>query len=190
MIQSKRANLPAHPAGSGTPGRVVFSEEQLAARVNELAGDISTAYQGLNPILVGLLTGTFVFLADLLRELSIPVALDFMALNRYQPQTADQPAATILRDLGIDIEGRHVLIVDDFVDTGLTLHYLCGVLLPRWPESLQICTLLDRPARRLVELPIRFVGFEAPDDFLVGYGLHYRHEHRQLPYIAALEQAL
>lgn len=169
-------------------GPVVFSRADLSRRVAELADEISGSYRGMDPILVGLLTGTFVFLADLLRELSIPVALDFMAINRYQMQSDQQPSVTILRDLEIEIEGRHVLIVDDFVDTGLTLHYLCRVLLPRWPESLQICTLLDQPARRLVELPLRFVGFEAPDDFLVGYGLHYRHEFRQLPYIAALKE--
>lgn len=169
-------------------GPVVFSEALLRQRVAELADTISSEYRGLDPVLIGLLTGTFVFLADLLREVTIPVALDFMALNRYHPKIDQQPTITILRDLEIEIAGRHVLVVDDFVDTGLTLHYLCGVLLPRWPESLQICTLLDRPARRLVELPIRFTGFEAPDEFLVGYGLHYRHEFRQLPYIAALKE--
>lgn len=169
-------------------GPVVFGEAELRERVTELAEEISVAYRGLDPVLIGLLTGTFVFLADLLRELKIPVALDFMALNRYQAKTDQQPTITILRDLEIEISGRHVLVVDDFVDTGLTLHYLCGVLLPRWPESLQICTLLNRPARRLVELPIRFAGFEAPEEFLVGYGLHYQHEFRQLPYIASLRE--
>lgn len=165
----------------------MFSEAELSERVAELADEISHAYRGMNPVLIGLLTGTFVFLADLVRSLTIPVALDFMALNRYQPQTNKQPSVTILRDLEVEIKDRHVLIVDDFIDTGLTVHYLCGVLLPRWPESLRICTLLDRPARRLVELPIRYVGFEAPDDYLVGYGLHYRHRYRRLPYIASLK---
>lgn len=169
-------------------GDVLVSAEQLRARVAELAADISGDYTGEDLLLVTVLKGGLYFLADLSRALTVPAAIDFMAITSYR---ADSPSgvARLLKDLDEDITGRHVLLVEDIIDTGLTAAYLLRVLRTRTPASLAICTLLDKTARRIVPtLPIRYRGFEIPDVFVVGYGLDFRQQYRTLPYVAVLKE--
>jgi hypoxanthine phosphoribosyltransferase len=166
---------------------IVIGEQELRQRVRELGAEISRDYAGRSPILVSVLKGAFVFLADLVREISIPVAVDFMAITRYGAGRRGG-AVRIEKDLDLAIAGRDVLVVEDIVDTGLTLGYLMKNLGARDPAGLAVCTLLDRRARRLTKLPLRYVGFEVPDRFLVGYGLDHREDWRNLPYLAALPE--
>ncbi len=166
-------------------GPVVFGEDQIRHRVAELAADLSTDYIDKNPVVIGVLTGTVMFMADLLRMLTIPVEVDFMAISRFGPPQQTHGAVRVLKDLEIPLGGRHAVLVEDLVDTGLTLSHILGTLQARGPASLRVCALLSRPQRRLIKVPLDYVGFDAPDDFLVGYGMHYRQQYRQLPYIAA-----
>jgi hypoxanthine phosphoribosyltransferase len=165
---------------------VMISQAQLSARVQELGAQISQAYQRKDPVLISILKGAVVFLADLIRALTIPLTIDFMAISSYS-ETGTSGVVRIVKDLEQDIAGRHVLIVEDIVDTGLTLGYLLRILQARNPLSLQICTLLDRSVRRIVDLPVAFRGFEIPDCFVVGYGLDYQQRYRNLPYIGILK---
>jgi hypoxanthine phosphoribosyltransferase len=165
---------------------VMISQAQLSARVQELGAQISQAYQRKDPVLISILKGAVVFLADLIRALNIPLTIDFMAISSYS-ETGTSGVVRIVKDLEQDIAGRHVLIVEDIVDTGLTLGYLLRILQARNPLSLQICTLLDRSVRRIVDLPVAFRGFEIPDRFVVGYGLDYQQRYRNLPYIGILK---
>jgi hypoxanthine phosphoribosyltransferase len=169
------------------PGEIVVTEEQLRRRVAELGAEISRDYAGRTPVLVAVLKGSFVFLADLARAITVPVNVDFMAITSYGAGKRGG-VVRIEKDLDIAVTGRDVLFVEDIVDTGLTLGYLMRNLGAREPRSLAVCTLLDRRARRLTKLPIRYVGFEVPDRFLVGYGLDQREKHRNLPYLAALPE--
>jgi hypoxanthine phosphoribosyltransferase len=171
-------------SGSAELGRVVFSEDQIRHRVAELAADLSADYIRKTPVIIGILTGTVMFIADLLRMLTIPVEVDFMAISRFGPPQQTHGAVRVLKDLEIPLGGRHAVLVEDLVDTGFTLSHILGTLQARGPASLRVCALLSRPQRRLIEVPLDYVGFDAPDDFLVGYGMHYRQQHRQLPYIA------
>ena len=164
---------------------VVIGEEDLRRRVGELGAEISRDYAGRTPILISVLKGSFVFLADLARAITTPVNIDFMAITRYGAGGRGG-VVRIEKDLDLAITGRDVLFVEDIVDTGLTLGYHINNLGAREPASLAVCTLLDRRARRLARLPIRYVGFEVPDRFLVGYGLDQREQYRNLPYLAAL----
>lgn len=170
-------------------GEVLLTAEQIQQRVRELAEEISRDYQGREPLLVCVLKGGVIFLADLVRQLTVPVNLDFMAVSSYGQGTVSSGQVRILKDLDTSIEGRHVLLVEDIVDSGLTLSYLCDILLAREPASLKVCTLLDKAARRRVKVPLDYVGFEVPNVFLVGYGLDYRERFRELPYIARLDVA-
>ncbi|MBI4596048.1 MAG: hypoxanthine phosphoribosyltransferase [Candidatus Tectomicrobia bacterium] len=165
---------------------ILLSPEEILTRVNELGKSISQDYRGIELFLIGILRGSFVFIADLVRNIDIPVILDFMAISSYGGNVASSGVVKILKDLDENISGRHVLIVEDIIDTGLTLGYLFNILRARKPESLKICTLLDRSARRIVDLPIAYAGFKIPDTFVVGYGLDYRQRYRNLPYIAKL----
>ena len=174
-------------ARAASIGRVVYSREQIARRVRELGGAISRDYDGLHPVLVSVLKGAIYFVADLSRAITIPIQLDFLAISRYGQASDETGVVRITRDLDIDITGRHVLMVEDVIDTGLTLSYLLRILQGRMPASLYVCTLLDNRARRLVELPIRYRGFSVADEFLVGYGLDYQEEYRHLPYLATLK---
>lgn len=171
----------------GAPDQVVISEEQLRRRVAELGAEISRDYAGRTPVLVAVLKGSFVFLADLVRAVTVPVNVDFMAITSYGAGKRGG-VVRIEKDLDLAITGRDVLFVEDIVDTGLTLGYLMKNLGAREPKSLAVCTLLDRRARRLTKLPIRYVGFEVPDRFLVGYGLDQREKYRNLPHLAALPE--
>ncbi len=174
------------PAGIGD---VVVTSEQLRRRVEELGAEISGDYpDGESLLLVGVLKGALFFLADLMRAIDIPVEVDFMAVASYGSATDSSGVVRILKDLDAAIEGRHVLIVEDIVDSGLTLQYLLRNLGWRGPQTLGVCALLTKPARREVDLPIRYVGFEIPDEFVVGYGLDLGERHRNLPFVAALER--
>jgi hypoxanthine phosphoribosyltransferase len=167
-------------------GRTLLTEDEIRRRINDLAAEISRDYAGLNPLLVGVLKGVVFFMSDLLRAITIPVTADFMAISRYDPQRKTKGAVRLIKDLDETIEGRHLIFVEDIVDTGLTLNYLLRILRARGPASLEVCTLFSKPEHRLANVPIRYTGFELPDRFLVGFGLDYREAHRHLPYLAEL----
>lgn len=168
--------------------RVIVSREEIQARVNELAAQVSADYADNGQlVIVGILKGAFVFLADLARCLTVPHRVDFMALSSYGQTATTTGAVRIIMDLRVDIEGRHVLIVEDIIDSGYTLHYLLDVLRTRNPASLRACVLLSKPDRRQVEVPVDYLGFEIPDVWVVGYGLDFAETHRTLPYIGALK---
>ncbi|HEY1458040.1 MAG TPA: hypoxanthine phosphoribosyltransferase [Solirubrobacteraceae bacterium] len=168
-------------------GEVLVAADDLQLRVRDLAKDISRDYAGRRLLLVCVLKGAVFFLSDLMRLIEIPVEIDFMAVASYGSATDSSGVVRILKDLDTPIEGRDVLIVEDIVDSGLTLQYLLRNLGSRDPASLEVCALLTKPSRRKVELPVRYVGFEIPDRFVVGYGLDYAERYRSMPYIAALE---
>ncbi len=165
----------------GPLGEVYLSARQIQTRVKELGEKISAAYRGKELVLVGILRASFVFMADLVRGIDIPLTLDFMAISSYEGVEGTPGAVKILKDLDEPIVGKHILIVEDIIDTGLTLAYLIRHLEARNPDSINICTLLDRSIRRIVPLPITFTGFDIPDVFVVGYGMDYRQLYRNLP---------
>jgi hypoxanthine phosphoribosyltransferase len=169
-------------------GEILVQGDELAHRVRELAADISRDYRGRDLFLVGVLKGAVFFLSDLMRQLEVPCELDFMAVSSYGSSTDSSGVVRILKDLDAPIEGREVLIVEDIVDSGLTLSYLLRTLQARNPKSLEVCALLTKPERRKVELPIRYVGFEIPNRFAIGYGLDHGERFRNLPYVAVLER--
>lgn len=168
--------------------RVLFTEAQIQQRVHTLAGAISHDYAGKSLLLVSVLKGALYFMADLTRAIAIPVSIDFMAISSYADGHASSGVVRLIKDLDEEITGRHVLLVEDIIDTGLTAAYLLRTLSARDPASLRICTLLDKTARRIVDkLPIDYRGFEVPDTFVVGYGLDYRQRYRNLPCIGVLK---
>jgi hypoxanthine phosphoribosyltransferase len=169
-------------------GEILVEAEALQRRVRELGAEISRDYAGRNPLLIGVLKGAVFFLSDLMREIRVPCEVDFMAVASYGSATKSSGVVRILKDLDAAIEGRDVLIVEDIVDSGLTLQYLLRNLGARNPRSLEVCALLTKPERRKVELPTRYVGFEIPNRFAIGYGLDHRERYRSLPYVAALAQ--
>lgn len=166
-------------------GKVVLDEQTIQRRVKELASKIAQDYRGRELVIAGILDGAWMFTCDLVRQMAIPVQLDFVCLSRYQPPGQAGPV-TVLKDLEEPLWDRHLLLVEDIVDTGLTLHYLVETLKSRNPASLAICTLLSRPELRLADIPLRYVGFDVSREFLVGYGLDYRNRFRHLPYISTL----
>jgi len=171
-------------------GETVVEADQLQARVRELGAEISTDYAGRDLLLLGVLKGAVFFLADLMRSIEGPCELDFMAVSSYGSLTDSSGVVRILKDLDAPIEGKDVLIVEDIVDSGLTLNYLLRNLRGRSPRSLEVCALLVKPGRRKIDLPIRYVGFEIPNRFVVGYGLDLDQRYRNLPYVAAIREAL
>ncbi len=168
-------------------GEVLISSEEIEAKVREIGALISEDYEGEKLLLVGILRGAVVVLADLIRSIELPCELDFMDLSSYGTGTTSSGVVRILKDLEEDITGRHVLIVEDIIDTGLTLSYLRRTLLARKPASLEMFSLLSKPSRRRVDLEVRYVGFEVPDVFVVGYGIDYAGAYRNLPDIHALK---
>jgi len=166
--------------------KVLVSPAELEARVDDLAREISKDYAGQELLLVGVLKGAVFFMADLARRITVPCALDFMAVSSYGSSTDSSGVVRILKDLDTEIEGRHVLIVEDIIDSGLTLSYLLKNLRSRKPASLEICALLTKPARRRTQISCRYVGFEIPDEFVVGYGLDYAEHYRALDFIGVL----
>jgi hypoxanthine phosphoribosyltransferase len=167
-------------------GRVLFTEIDIRRRVAALGAEISRDYAGLNPVVVGVLKGVVFFMSDLLRTITVPVRVDYMAISRYTHQGAVKGSVRLIKDLEEAIEGQHLLFVEDVIDTGLTLSYLLRVLRARGPASLEVCTLFDKPLHRLADIPLKYKGFDLPDRFVVGYGLDYKESYRHLPYVAEL----
>ncbi len=167
---------------------MLLTKEQIAERVEELGIRISKDYQDDPPIMVSVLKGGFIFLADLVRAISIPIEIDFMEVSSYGDGTVSSGVVRILEDLSLNIEDRHILIVEDIIDTGHTLRYIIENLKTRHPKSVKICTLLDRRGRREVEIPLDYVGFVVPDKFVIGYGLDLAQKYRNLPYIGIIEE--
>ncbi len=167
-------------------GRVLYSSAEIQRRVREVAKEISTNYAKRHPVMIGVLRGVFCFMADLIRQITVPLDVDFMAISYYGGE--DSSVVKITKDIDINVVGRHVIMVEDIVDTGLTLNYVINHLKAKGVASLTVCTLLDKRARRIVDVPLDYVGFEVPDEFVVGYGLDYREEYRNLPFISVLSQ--
>jgi hypoxanthine phosphoribosyltransferase len=166
---------------------VLIPAEAIQQRVRELGAQIAADYRGKTPVLVGVLRGAIVFMVDLMRAMDMPLQVDFMATTSYGASTQSSGVVRILKDLDVVIEGRDVLIVEDIIDSGLTLHYVTELLWARRPASLRICTLLDKPANRKVAINVDYTGFTIPDKFVVGYGLDFSEVYRNLPYIGVLK---
>jgi hypoxanthine phosphoribosyltransferase len=169
---------------------VLIDEDALKRRVVELGEEISRDYTGADVLLVGVLKGAVFFMSDLMRQLTIPCEIDFMAISSYAGTTESSGVVRILKDLDMSIEGRHVLVVEDIIDSGLTLSYLIRNLEARQPASLEVCALMTKPERREIDVPVRYVGFEIPNRFVVGYGLDFAEKYRNLPYVAVLDEGL
>src|SRR5438045_4443745 len=170
-------------------GEILIDEETLGARIAELGSEVSADYQGRDLLLIGVLKGAVFFMADLMRHLTVQCEVDFMAISSYGASTDSSGIVRILKDLDINIEGRDVLVVEDIIDSGLTLSYLMRNLESREPASLEICALLPTPARRELDVPVRYVGFEIPKRFVIGYGLDFAERYRNLPYVGVLHDA-
>ena len=168
--------------------KVLFDEEQLAKKVNELGTQISKDYKGKDLIVVGVLKGSVVFAADLIKNITIPCEIDFMAVSSYGNATESSGVVRIIKDLDHNIEGKHVLLVEDIVDSGITLTYLLKYLKARKAESIEIVTLLNKPERRTVDLDVKYIGFEVPNEFIIGYGIDYAEKYRNLPFVGVLKE--
>jgi hypoxanthine phosphoribosyltransferase len=171
-------------------GEILIEADALRARVAELGEEISTYYEGRDLLLIGVLKGAVFFMADLMRHLTVPCEVDFMAISSYGAQTDSSGVVRILKDLDINIEGRNVLVVEDIIDSGLTLSYLMRNLESREPASLEVCALLTKPGRREIDVPVRWIGFEIPNRFVIGYGLDFAERYRNLPYVGVLSEEL
>ena len=165
---------------------ILLDEDTIAERVRQLGAEVARDYAGRDPVLVSILKGALPFLADLMRATPIPLALDFLEVSSYGNTTETSGVVRVLKDLANPIEGRHVLVVEDIIDTGLTLNYVMEHLRAQHPSSVKLCALLDKPARRIVPLQIDYRGFEIPDKFVIGYGLDYAERYRNLPFIGVL----
>lgn len=170
--------------------KILVTTEEIEAKVKELGEQITEDYKGKELILVGILKGAVIFMGDLARNIHIPVEMDFMAVSSYGSSSTSTGVVRLLKDLDCSIEGKHVLIVEDIIDTGLTLSYLIDNLKKRGPKSVKACTLLDKPDRRKTEVPVAYRGFVIPDEFVVGYGIDYAQKYRNLPYVAALKEEI
>ena len=171
-------------------GEVLIDEERLQERIREIGRELSSDYAGRELLLVGVLKGAVFFMADLMRVLTVPCEIDFMAISSYGAATDSSGVVRILKDLDINIEGRHVLVVEDIIDSGLTLSYLLRNLESREPADIEICSLLTKPGRREIDVPVRYVGFEIPNKFVIGYGLDFAERYRNLPYVGVLHADL
>ena len=171
-------------------GEILIDADALSARIRELGREISADYEGRDLLLVGVLKGAVFFMADLMRELNVPCEIDFMAISSYGAATDSSGVVRILKDLDINIEGRHVLVVEDIIDSGLTLSYLIRNLEAREPATLEVCALMTKPERREIDVPVRYIGFEIPNRFVIGYGLDFAERYRNLPFVAVLHDAL
>ena len=169
---------------------VLFSEEALRQRVSELAAQIDRDYAGKEPLLISILRGSFVFMADLVRSITLPCTVDFMAVSSYGSGTVSSGQVKIVKDLSEPIEGKDILVVEDILDSGNTLSYLFKLLDARHPASIRLCTLLDKPERRTKPVAVQYTGFTIPDEFVVGYGLDYDEKYRNLPYIGVLKPSV
>ena len=167
--------------------RVLVTEEELRARIAEMGAELYDRFEGKDPLFLGVLKGSFVFMADLVRQIHLPCTVDFMAVSSYGAGTASSGQVRIIKDLSEHIEGRDVIVVEDILDSGNTLSYLLQLLQARSPASVRLCTLLDKPSRRTKEVELHYSGFTIPDYFVVGYGLDYAEKYRNLPYIGILK---
>jgi hypoxanthine phosphoribosyltransferase len=171
-------------------GDILIDEDTLQTRIGELGAEVSVDYAGKELLLVGVLKGAVFFMADLMRSITVPCEIDFMAISSYGASTDSSGVVRILKDLDINIEDRHVLVVEDIIDSGLTLSYLVRNLESRSPASLEVCALLTKPARREIDVDVRYVGFEIPNRFVIGYGLDFAERFRNLPYVGVLHDDL
>jgi hypoxanthine phosphoribosyltransferase len=181
---------PPHPGTAAVPMEILLTEAQIQERVAQLAAEIDRDYVGRTPVLVGVLTGACIFISDLVRKMQGPVEMDFMAVSSYGAGTESTGVVRILKDLNSEITGRDLLIVEDIVDSGLTLAYLQQLLRAREPASLRTCALLDKKERRETDVPIDYVGFTIPNAFVIGYGLDYAGLYRQLPFVGVLDPSV
>ena len=169
-------------------GKILIDEEKIMKRVAEMGAEITRDYEGKELVVICILRGGVIFMSDLVKQIKLPLYMDFMAVSSYGMSTKSSGVVRILKDLNEDIEGKDVLIVEDIVDTGLTLHYLVDYIKSRNPRSVKVCCFLDKPSRRKVDVEVDYVGFEIPDKFVVGYGLDYAQKYRNLPYVSVLEE--
>ena len=169
-------------------GKILIDEETIMKRVAEMGAEITKDYQGKELVVIGILRGGVIFMSDLVKQIKLPLFMDFMAVSSYGMSTKSSGVVRILKDLNEDIEGKDVLIVEDIVDTGLTLHYLVDYIKSRKPKSVKVCCFLDKPSRRKIDVEVDYVGFQIPDKFVVGYGLDYAQKYRNLPYVSVLEE--
>lgn len=165
----------------------LYSEQQIQDKVKEMGAAISRDFEGRNPLVICVLKGAFIFMADLVKQIHVPLEIDFMAVSSYGASTKSSGVVKIIKDLDISVEGRHVLIVEDIIDSGLTLSYLIDVLERRNAQSITVAALFDKPGRRTVDLDADYKGFVIPDAFVVGYGLDYAEKYRNLPYVGILK---
>ena len=170
--------------------QVLLSQQQIREKVEELGAQISQDYVGKEPVLVSVLKGAFIFMADLCRAITIPCSMDFMAVSSYGAGTESSGRVRIIKDLDTIIQNKHVILVEDVLDSGITLHYLIQLLRQRQPASLRLVTLLDKPARRRAQVDVDYCGFQVPDAFLVGYGLDYGEKYRNLPDVCILKRSM
>ena len=171
-------------------GEILIEEDAIKTRIADLGAEISADYAGRDLLLVGVLKGAVFFMADLMRELTVPCEIDFMAISSYGAATDSSGVVRILKDLDINVSGRDVLVVEDIIDSGLTLSYLMRNLEARNPASLEICALMTKPERREIDVDVRYVGFEIPNRFVIGYGLDFGERYRNLPYVGVLNAGL
>lgn len=165
---------------------VLLSPDQIQARVAELGAQISRDYEGKDPVFVSVLVGSFMFTADLLRHIAVPCSLDFMAISSYGKETRSSGVVRVVKDLDESVESRHVIIIEDIVDTGLTLNYLLDNMRNRNVASVRVAALLDKPSRRMTDVQVDYIGFEVPDEFVIGYGLDFAQRYRNFPYVGVL----
>jgi hypoxanthine phosphoribosyltransferase len=170
--------------------QIVYTSEEIQRRVTQLGQALSRDYLGRNPLIVGVLKGVLFFMADLLRYISVPVEIDFIAVSSYSPESRDQGYVRMVKDLDLPIYNRHILFVEDVIDTGLTLNYILQNLRTRQPASLEVCVLFNKPEHRLIDFPIKYKGFDLPDQFVVGYGLDYKEKYRNLPFLGSLQPSV
>ncbi|MCH7926720.1 MAG: hypoxanthine phosphoribosyltransferase [Candidatus Dadabacteria bacterium] len=169
--------------------KILINEAELKEKVIELGKKISDDYNGLNPVFVTVLRGSIIFLCDLIREVKIPISLDFLSVSSYSGQS-HTGVVRIIKDLDENIENKHVILIEDIIDTGLTLNYILGMLRERKPASIKVCALLDKKVRRIIDIAIYYKGFEIPDEFVVGYGMDYNQQYRNLPFIGILKEEI
>lgn len=166
---------------------VLFSPQDIQNRIAELGAAITRDYQGRSPVFVGVLKGVLFFMADLLRQVPLPLEVDFLAVSNYSTESRNQGLVRLMKDLDIPLTGRHVIFVEDVIDTGLTLNYLLRILRSQHPASLEVCVLFNKDRHRLIDIPIKYKGFDLPDKFVVGYGLDHREKYRNLPFVGLLK---
>jgi hypoxanthine phosphoribosyltransferase len=166
---------------------ILFSEQQLQQKIAELGAELSKDYSEKNPLMIGVLRGVLFFMADLLRAVTIPLEVDFLAVSSYSPESRNQGLVRMEKDLEISMHDRHVVFIEDVIDTGLTLNYILGNLRTRQPASLEVCVLFNKPTKRLIDIPLKYKGFDLPDEFVVGYGLDFREKYRNLPFVGLLK---